>query len=51
MKVRFFALFLLISGIQAISSTDFNSSEGNGLVHNNGEAQQVLGILLSFKQP
>ncbi|BAT81429.1 hypothetical protein LR48_Vigan07g098100 [Vigna angularis] len=45
MKVRFFALFLLISGIQAISTSYFNTSEDKGLIQSNGEAQQLLGEL------
>nr|ACU23465.1 unknown [Glycine max] len=40
MKVRFLALFLLISGIQAIST-----SEGKGLIQSNGQAQELLGKL------
>jgi len=54
MKVKFLALFLLISGIQAISTSDFNmnfTSEGKGLIQSNGQAQQLLGILLPLKQP
>ncbi|XP_014489834.1 uncharacterized protein LOC106752636 [Vigna radiata var. radiata] len=45
MKVRFFALFLLISGIQAISTSNFNTSEDKGLIQSNGEAQKLLGKL------
>ncbi|KAG5016408.1 hypothetical protein JHK82_022066 [Glycine max] len=41
MKVRFLALFLLISGIQAIST-----SEGKGLIQSNGQAQELLGTRL-----
>ncbi|ESW14101.1 hypothetical protein PHAVU_008G253100 [Phaseolus vulgaris] len=44
MKVKFLALFLLISGIQAISTSDFMNftSEDKGLIQSNG---QLLGKL------
>ncbi|XP_047166889.1 uncharacterized protein LOC124835902 [Vigna umbellata] len=48
MVMRFLAFFLLISGIHAISISEFNmefSSEGKGLIQSNGQAQQ-LGKLL-----
>ncbi|KAG4400262.1 hypothetical protein AAZX31_07G019700 [Glycine max] len=48
MKVRFLALFLLISGIQAISTSEFNmnfTSKGKGLIQSNGPVQELLGKL------
>ncbi|KAK7372180.1 hypothetical protein VNO80_05551 [Phaseolus coccineus] len=48
MKVKFLALFLLISGIQAMSTSDFDmnfTSEGKGLIQSNGQAHQLLGKL------
>lgn len=49
MKVRFLALFLLISGIQAISTSEFNmnfTSKGKGLIQSNGPVQELLGTRL-----
>ncbi|TKY64654.1 hypothetical protein E2542_SST14552 [Spatholobus suberectus] len=51
MKVRFLALFLLISGIRAISTSEFNMNftpEGKGLIQSNGQAQELLAIGKSY---
>ncbi|CAJ1970715.1 unnamed protein product [Sphenostylis stenocarpa] len=48
MKVRFLALILLIAGIEAISTSEFNmnfTSDGKGLIQSNEQAQQLLGKL------
>ncbi|KAL2321488.1 hypothetical protein Fmac_025867 [Flemingia macrophylla] len=45
MKISFIAFFLLISAIQAISTSHFNTnftSEANGLIHSNGQTHKLL---------